>query len=150
MWIWCVQLVVLLLGMLVVNVTSEENPASKDNLVPIQSIILSNSRIECPEVCSNDYCFKHISPNSNCTKLIRDQCDCCNVCLRYENDICGGRFNVHGICDEDLLCYQSNGNEQKGICVKGEKERFFLSGRRNSSEESRCFSLFEISMSLDC
>lgn len=112
------QLIVILLGIWIV--TSEENQV---NLVPIQSIIFSNSRIECPEVCSNDYCFKHISPNFNCTKLIRDQCDCCNVCLRYENDICGGRFNVHGICDEDLLCYQSNRNEQKGICVKGKRER---------------------------
>lgn len=104
------------------NVTSYElDSTNTTHLVPIQSIILSNSRIECPEVCSKAYCLKHISPNSNCTKFIRDQCDCCHVCLRDENDICGGRFNVHGICADDLLCYQSNRNEHKGICVKGKK-----------------------------
>ncbi len=78
---------------------------------------------ECYETCSIDYCLNYISLNKNCTKLIRDPCDCCTVCLRKENDICGGRFDVYGICDEDLVCYVANKTEQKGICIKGEKKK---------------------------
>ncbi len=74
---------------------------------------------ECQEACSIDYCLKYVSLNKNCTKLIRDQCNCCTVCLRNENDICGGRFNVYGICEQDLICYKTNKIEHKGICVKG-------------------------------
>jgi hypothetical protein len=98
-----------------------ENEQSKLLVVPIQSISLTGYQIECQEECSIDYCFKYVLLNKNCTNLIRDQCDCCTVCLRNENDICGGRFNVYGICQQDLFCYKSNQIEQKGICVKGYK-----------------------------
>ncbi|CAF1267694.1 unnamed protein product [Rotaria sordida] len=86
-------------------------------------IVIPNNQIECQEICSIDYCFKYSLLNKNCTKFIRDQCNCCTVCLRYENEICGGRFNVYGICEQDLFCYKSNKttknlSEQMGICVK--------------------------------
>jgi len=95
-----------------------------------QSISLSNYPIECHEACSIDYCLNYISLNKNCTKLIRDPCDCCTVCLRNENDICGGRFDVYGICKEDFVCYISNKTDQKGICVKGENE-ILLNKKKN-------------------
>jgi len=102
-----------------------DNEQSKLLVIPIQSISLSDYQIECQEACSIDYCLKYILLNKNCTKLIRDQCDCCNVCLRNENDICGGKFNVYGICEQNLICYKSNKIEQKGICVKGYRIVFF-------------------------
>jgi hypothetical protein len=78
---------------------------------------------ECQEPCSIDYCLKYKSFINNCTKLIRDQCDCCTVCHRTENQICGGHLNVYGICEQDLLCYKSNNSiKQMGICVKGTKK----------------------------
>ncbi|CAF4458561.1 unnamed protein product [Rotaria socialis] len=101
---------------------------SKFNVIPIQT----SDQIECHEACSADYCFKYSILNKNCTKFIRDQCDCCTVCLRNENEICGGRFNVYGICEQDLLCYKSNTipdknlYEQTGICVKGLNQFLFL------------------------
>jgi hypothetical protein len=110
-------------------ITTENSDDGKNEhlkliVVPIQSISLSGYQIECHEPCSIDYCYKYTLLNKNCTKLIRDQCDCCTVCLRNKNEICGGRFNVYGICEQDLFCYKSNKttkklDEETGICVKG-------------------------------
>lgn len=90
-------------------------------VVPIPSKSLSGYSTECLEVCAAEYCYEYASLNKNCTKLIRDQCDCCTVCLRKENEVCGGRFNVNGICEENLLCYKSNQTARNatGVCVKG-------------------------------
>jgi hypothetical protein len=99
--------------------SSSTNPNEKLEVlvVPIPSAANSN---ECPEACELDYCLKYKSMIRNCTKLIRDQCDCCTVCLRTENQICGGRLNVYGLCEQDFLCYKSDHlSEQTGICIKG-------------------------------
>lgn len=101
------------------NVNTIENEQSELLVIPIQSISILNSQNECSEACSMDHCMKYTSLNKNCTKLIRDQCDCCTVCLRNENDICGGKFHVYGICEQDLLCYKINKTQEKGMCVKG-------------------------------
>jgi hypothetical protein len=113
------------------NSSEDENAPAKLIVIPIQSISLSGYQIECHEACSIEYCLKYTLLNKNCTKLIRDQCDCCTVCLRNENDICGGRFNVFGICEQDFFCYKSNKilndpHEQTGVCVKGENLFFFM------------------------
>lgn len=86
---------------------------------------------ECHDPCSIDYCLKYLSLNKNCTKLIRNQCNCCTVCLRNENEICGGYLNVYGLCEQDLLCYKSNKttnklSEQTGICVQGIKTSIYI------------------------
>ena len=78
----------------------------------------SNYPIECHEACSIDYCLNYISFNKNCTKLIRDRCDCCTVCLRKENDICGGRFDVYGVCEDDLVCHITNKLNEKEFVLK--------------------------------
>ena len=88
------------------------NEQSKLIAAPIESISLLEYQIECQEACSIDYCTKYALLNKNCTKLVREPCDCCTVCLRNENEICGGRFNVYGICKEDLFCYKSNKDTQ--------------------------------------
>jgi hypothetical protein len=118
-------------------------------VVPIPPSSLSGYQTECHESCVTDYCYEYASLNRNCTKLIRDQCDCCTVCLRKENEVCGGRFNVYGICEEDLLCYKSNqtATNQTGICLKGEAIGFRRGERENErlSTRSICsFSMFEI------
>ena len=99
--------------------TENENKHVELLVVPIQSISTLNNQIECQDKCSIDYCLKYVLLNRNCTKLIRDQCDCCTVCLRNENDICGGKFYVYGICEQNLICYKKNQTNEKGICVKG-------------------------------
>lgn len=119
MFIGHIQLIIIMLWTFIFDCITIENEQSELIVVPIQSISLSDYEIECSEACSMDYCLKYVLLNKNCTKLIRDQCDCCTVCLRNENDICGGRFNVYGICEQDFVCYKSNKTEEKGICVKG-------------------------------
>ena len=102
--------------------------------VPIPLVLSSSTAAatenKCQEPCSIDYCYKHKLIHENCTRLIRDQCNCCTVCLRTENQICGGYLNVYGLCEQDLLCYKSNNTrhnlpEQTGICVRGKKGVFF-------------------------
>ena len=90
-------------------------------VIPIQSLKSAADSNECQEACSISHCLKYISITRSCKKLIRDQCDCCTVCLRTENEICGGHLNVYGLCEQDFLCYKSTNKlaEQTGICVKG-------------------------------
>jgi hypothetical protein len=94
-------------------------------VIPIQSSSSAADQNECQKPCSIDYCLKYLSISKSCKKLIRNQCDCCTVCLRTENEICGGNFNVYGLCEQDLLCYKTTNNlpEQTGICVKGKEKK---------------------------
>ncbi len=119
-----------LIAAITTNITNNNHLLPSELLVvPIQSSAANQD--ECPEPCSIDYCLKYISITKNCTKLIRNQCDCCTVCLRTENEICGGYLNVYGICEQDLLCYKSNKTttnhiEQTGICVKGKEKQLLI------------------------
>ena len=79
---------------------------------------------DCAETCDTDYCAAHAGGNKTCGKLIRDACDCCTVCVRNENEICGGRWNVEGMCEDDLVCYRPESREQTGICVQGSLTSF--------------------------
>ncbi|CAF3227066.1 unnamed protein product [Rotaria socialis] len=140
----CLLIIIVLLTFILAAITSNITNNNNNNL--IQSSIISNEKSkeqfdlflipisapssssaanqnECQEPCSIDYCLKYKSINKDCTRLIRDQCNCCTVCLRSENQACGGRLNVYGLCEQDLLCYKSNKTsnnllEQTGICVK--------------------------------
>ena len=84
-------------------------------------VSLAANQNECQQPCSIDYCLKSLPLSRNCTKLVRDQCDCCTVCLRAERQACGGHLNVHGLCEQDLLCYKSNRTlvHSTGICIRG-------------------------------
>lgn len=83
---------------------------------------IAANNTECRNNCSIDFCTKSLSLTRNCTKLIRDQCNCCTVCLRTENQICGGHFNIYGLCEQDLICYKSNlSDSSTGRCVKGKE-----------------------------
>jgi hypothetical protein len=93
------------------------------HVLPIQSSAAKSN--ECQEPCSIEFCLKHLLITRNCTKVRRDQCNCCTVCLRTEHEICGGQRNIYGLCEQDLLCYKANLSEQTGLCVKGiERSQF--------------------------
>lgn len=124
------QLLIIILSTFLFAAMTTDNPPEqmKVLVIPRPSIKSSSpstaaertNSSECPSTCSSDFCLKHASMIRNCTKLIRDPCDCCTVCLRAENQICGGHLNVYGICEENLLCYRSS--EQTGICVQGKRK----------------------------
>jgi hypothetical protein len=106
------------------------NPSEQSSVLVLSySTVLAatSDQNECQHPCSIDYCLKYVAINKNCTKLIRDQCDCCTVCLRSEHQICGGHLNVYGLCEQDLLCHQTNRTqqnhtEQTGICIQSNHE----------------------------
>ncbi|CAF1116785.1 unnamed protein product [Didymodactylos carnosus] len=102
---------------------NEEKLAHSQSELFVIPIISDENANDCTE-CDLDYCLENIHYNKNCTKLIRDQCNCCTVCLRYIDETCGGKLNVRGICDNGLNCENINVNnnkrstEQIGKCVK--------------------------------
>nr|QNH72568.1 toxin candidate TRINITY_DN30832_c1_g1_i1 [Pachycerianthus maua] len=51
---------------------------------------------------------------------IPDVCNCCKVCTKVENEICGGKWYMWGKCDKGLYCDVSGGtwSDPKGICRK--------------------------------
>jgi hypothetical protein len=114
-----VQLFIIMLStFLIAAIRSNSHEQLELLVVPAQSSAANYN--ECQHPCSIDYCLKYAPMIRNCTRLIRDQCDCCTVCLRTENQICGGYLNVYGLCEQGLLCYKSkNQSESIGICVKG-------------------------------
>jgi hypothetical protein len=114
--------IIMLSTFLIAAIMSNPHEQLELLVVPIQSSAANYT--ECQQPCSIDYCLKYASMIRNCTRLIRDQCDCCTVCLRTENQICGGHLSVYGLCEQDLLCFKSkNQSESTGICVKGKKKK---------------------------
>lgn len=114
------QLVIVFLPIIISAVNTSNHQSSSSSSSDLSSSVLINQN-ECQSSCSIDYCLQYQLLNKNCSKLIRDQCDCCTVCLRTEHEVCGGHLNVYGLCEQDLLCYKSNQtlNEQTGVCMKG-------------------------------
>ena len=57
----------------------------------------------CPELCDKTKCEE---PAINCAsgKFVKDECDCCDVCLRSLNQICGGLHARFGKCGTGLEC----------------------------------------------
>ncbi|CAF1175992.1 unnamed protein product [Didymodactylos carnosus] len=109
--------------------SNKEKVIHSQNELIVIPVISDESVNDCTE-CDLEYCLENIRYNKNCTKLIRDQCNCCTVCLRNINETCGGKLNIHGICDNGLDCESININnnvnnninkrsmEQIGKCIK--------------------------------
>jgi hypothetical protein len=96
----------------------------------------------CPYSCSIDYCLQYASISHNCTRFVRDHCQCCTVCLRNENEICGGHLNVYGLCRANLLCSATiEQTDSPGICVQGK-----CIGGDPCQSVTLLFSLREVSM----
>ena len=101
------------------------NPPKHSSLPAVPyPVSLAANQNECQQPCSIDYCLKYLPLSRNCTKLVRDACDCCTVCLRAERQVCGGYLNVHGLCEQDLLCHKSNRTlvHSTGICIRGKSD----------------------------
>ena len=146
MFFGCYQLVIVFLSIIISAVNTSNHQSSSSPPLDLSSSISINPN-ECQSSCSIDYCLQYQLLNKNCSKLIRDQCDCCTVCLRTEHEICGGHLNVYGLCEQDLLCYQTNQtvndlNEQTGVCMKGNwRKTHYWTG---NNQISIPFSMLEI------
>ncbi|XP_064623797.1 cysteine-rich motor neuron 1 protein-like isoform X2 [Lineus longissimus] len=54
--------------------------------------------------CDTTLCEKPVDCPGD---IILDQCRCCHVCARMENDTCGGPFDAFGRCADGLVCFGS-------------------------------------------
>ncbi|XP_023213123.1 single insulin-like growth factor-binding domain protein-2 [Centruroides sculpturatus] len=52
--------------------------------------------------------------------IVIDACNCCAVCGKNENELCGGFSYLKGRCGRGLYCYTENGSPATtdGICKK--------------------------------
>lgn len=57
----------------------------------------------CPDICDQSTC-KASTIRCRRDVFVKDDCDCCNVCLRSENEVCGGFHARYGKCDQNLIC----------------------------------------------
>ena len=56
--------------------------------------------------------------------VVKDQCNCCDACLRHEDELCGNHHNIQGQCRRGLFCYARNTvihDYQEGICKPYDK-----------------------------
>ncbi|KAB7505665.1 Venom protein [Armadillidium nasatum] len=57
-------------------------------------------------LCNTSEC---LSPQSCPNGVGKDQCGCCNICLKDLRESCGGPNDEHGSCGQGLYCDESNG-----------------------------------------
>lgn len=57
--------------------------------------------------------------------ILRDACNCCNVCARDEGELCGGKYYIHGKCAQDSHCdlRQATIDNPVGVCVSDHRAR---------------------------
>jgi hypothetical protein len=83
------------------------------NLLFISGILLTllntaaGASDSCPELCDKSKCEE---PVISCDSgvFVKDECDCCDVCLRSRNQICGGLHARFGKCESGLECVNDN------------------------------------------
>nr|XP_039265841.1 fibrinogen-like protein A isoform X2 [Styela clava] len=59
----------------------------------------------CSDALNCIRCQKATCPDITCSgSKIPDECGCCDVCAKQENESCGGPWDSAGICDTGLAC----------------------------------------------
>ncbi|XP_031559263.1 cysteine-rich motor neuron 1 protein-like isoform X2 [Actinia tenebrosa] len=75
--------------------------------------------LSCPTNCTAEACHNP----ANCTgSMVLDECKCCKRCAKREGETCGGKFNIHGPCDEGLNCVVTKKLSNTGICQRAPEE----------------------------
>lgn len=70
----------------------------------------------CPE-CKDIQCPGRAK---QCSRgILRDACNCCNICVRDEGEVCGGKYYIHGKCAQDTHCDMRRAtiDNPVGVCV---------------------------------
>nr|API81344.1 venom toxin [Hemiscorpius lepturus] len=79
-------------------------------------IFLRTMSLKC-RVCGTYDCKP--TPENCPVGIVKDVCNCCDVCGKNENEVCGGPWNIIGKCGEGLKCVEEDDHfESKGICQK--------------------------------
>ena len=63
---------------------------------------------------------------------LRDACNCCDVCAKVEGEECGGKWYMHGRCDQGLTCDISGSEptDPKGKCTRKSGTYQILEGKK--------------------
>ena len=83
------------------------------NLLLVSGIFLTFLNItagasdSCSDLCDKSKCEEPVIPCES-DVFVKDECDCCDVCLRSLNQICGGLHARYGKCKPDLHCVSDN------------------------------------------
>ena len=83
------------------------------NLLLVSGIFLTFLNItagasdSCSDLCDKSKCEEPVIPCES-DVFVKDACDCCDVCLRSLNQICGGLHARYGKCKPDLHCVSDN------------------------------------------
>ena len=69
--------------------------------------ITAGASDSCPKLCDESKCEE---PVITCDSgiFLKDDCDCCDVCQRSRNQICGGLHARFGKCEPGLECVSDN------------------------------------------
>jgi hypothetical protein len=61
-----------------------------------------------------------------CTRgILRDACNCCNICARNEGEVCGGKYYIHGKCAQEAHCdlRRATIDNPVGVCVNNDRAK---------------------------
>ena len=61
----------------------------------------------CPDVCHESNC-EELAIGCKSGVFVKDECGCCDVCLRSRDQICGGLHARFGKCEAGLECVNDN------------------------------------------
>ncbi|XP_076361932.1 venom protein 302-like isoform X2 [Tachypleus tridentatus] len=74
--------------------------------------------LDCLWPCQKEEC--RVIDESKCKAgTTLDECACCTVCAKAEGEICGGPWDIEGICGTGLFCKKPENQDinTKGICI---------------------------------
>ncbi|XP_057312226.1 venom protein 302-like [Hydractinia symbiolongicarpus] len=54
--------------------------------------------------------------------IVKDPCQCCNVCAKVRGEECGGPWDIHGECDQGLYCKKEGKPGQTVFNITGKCE----------------------------
>ena len=84
--------------------------------------IIFGASDSCPGVCDTSKC-EESTVYCESGVFVKDDCDCCDVCLRSRGNICGGFHARFGKCEVGL------------VCVSDDSEAFMNDEGSDSEEE---------------
>ncbi len=77
----------------------------------------------CPAECKDIRCPGRAK---QCARgVLRDACNCCNICVRDEGEVCGGKYYIHGKCAQEAHCDLRRATIQNpvGVCVNNNRAK---------------------------
>merc|ERR1711935_261408 len=73
--------------------------------------------------CWKRSCANQVVDPESCAsgQIIKDHCNCCNVCAKALGEECGGDWDEYGTCATPFICnhdYDYETNQNTAVCVE--------------------------------